>query len=143
MRPASPKFNKSDSGMLPSQGMGDVAELNLKTMLILSYLDTTALLVKSGREGFDDSTISSCIVGTISLINLIYPQLDKQSDIDVKNALSEIRRKLYIKIDDNYTSLNREERVKTVILCLKAQELVSIKFKIFGLKIERKISADL
>jgi len=143
MRPASPKFNKSDSNMLPSQGMGDVAELNLKTMLILSYLDTTALLVKSGRDGFDDSTISSGMIGTISLINLIYPQLDKQSDIDVKNALYEIRRKLYQKVDDNYTSLNREERVKTIILCLKAQELVSVKFKIFGLKIERKISADL
>jgi hypothetical protein len=83
------------------------------------------------------------MIGTISLINLIYPQLDKQSDIDVKNALYEIRRKLYVKVDNSYTALNREERVKTIILCLKAQELVSIKFKIFGLKIERKISADL
>lgn len=123
--------------------MGDVAELNLKTMLILSYLDTTALLVKSGKDGFDDSAISSCIIGAISLINLIYPQLDLQSDLDVKKALEKIREKLYRKVDDNYTSLNREDRVKTIILCLKAQELVAIKFKIFGLKIERKISANL
>ena len=143
MRPAKPNFQKSDSGVLPSQGLGDVAELNLKTMLILSYLDTTALLVKSGKEGFDDSTISASVVGTISLINLIYPQLDKTSDSEVKEKLAMIRSKLYNKVDDNYISLARDERVKTVILCLKAQELVSIKFKIFGLKIERKISAEL
>lgn len=143
MRPASPKFQKSDSGMLPSQGLGDVAELNLKTMLILSYLDSTALFVKSGREGFDDASISSAIIGTISLINLIYPQLDLQSDLDVKTQLGVIRTKLYKKIDDSYISLDRSERVKTIALCLKAQELVSVKFRIFGLKIERKISAEL
>lgn len=143
MRPANPKFNKSDGKMLPSQGMGDIAELNLKTMLILSYLDTTALLIKSGKEGFDDSSISSSIIGTISLINLIYPQLDKASDMEVKQEIEIIRTKLYKKVDDNYTALSREDRVKTIMLCLKAQELVSVKFKIFGLKIERKISADM
>lgn len=109
----------------------------------MSYLDTTALLIKSGIQGYDDSAISASIIGTISLINLIYPQLDKESDVNVKTNLAEIRVKLYKKVDDNYVALNREERVKTIILCLKAQELVSIKFKIFGLKIERKISAEL
>jgi hypothetical protein len=143
MRPASPKFIRSDSQLLPSQGVGDVAELNLKTMLIMSYLDTTALLIKSGIQGYDDSAISASIIGTISLINLIYPQLDKASDVAVKDSLGDIRIKLYKKVDDNYVALNREERVKTIILCLKAQELVAIKFKIFGLKIERKISAEL
>lgn len=143
MRPENPKFIRSDSDKLPSQGIGDVAELNLKTMLILSYLDTTSLLVKSGKEGFDDSTINSSIIGTISLINLIYPQLDKESDGDVQEQLSVIRKKLYNKVDDNYTSLSREDRVNTIILCLRAQELVSVKFKVFGLKIERKISAEL
>lgn len=143
MRPAKPNFNRSDSGMLPSQSLGDVADLNLKTMLILSYLDDTALLVKSGKEGFDDSSISSAIIGTISMINLIFPQLDLESDREVRESLANIRKKLYSKVDDNFTALNREERVNTIILCLKAQELVSIKFKIFGLKIERKISAEL
>jgi hypothetical protein len=125
------------------KGLGDVASLDLKTMLILSYLDNIALIVKVGKDDFSYGSVCASMLGTISLINLVYPQLDKDSDLTIKKALLEIKDKLERKLSDNRISLDREDKASIIRLCINAQELISIKFKAFGIKIERKISASL
>ncbi len=125
------------------KGLGDVASLDLKTMLILSYLDNIELIVKVGKDDFSYGSVCASMFGTISLINLVYPQLDKDSDLTIKKALLEIKDKLERKLSDNRISLDREDKASIIRLCINAQELISIKFKAFGIKIERKISASL
>lgn len=117
-------------------------DLDLKTMVLINYNYSIAMLIKTGNEGFDPDSINAGALAVTCLINIVAPQLDKTTDEKIKTELDILYTKIMNRISNNSSSLNnKQESMKTVVYCMRAMQLIAIKFKAFGMKIDRKVSA--
>ena len=117
-------------------------DLDLKTMVLINYNYSIAMIIKAGNEGFDLDSINASALAVVCLINIVVPQLDKSSDSDKRERLIELNRRLRNRITQNTTGLfNKQESMKTISYALEAMSIMAEKFKAFGMKIERKVSA--
>lgn len=122
--------------------LNKMPDLDLKTMVLINYNYSIAMLIKAGNEGFDSDSINASAIAVVSLVSIVVPQLDKTSDKEIRAELNDLSMKLTNRMINNSNGLSdKVVRMRTVGYCLRAMSLLAEKFKAFGMKIERKVSA--
>lgn len=107
----------SNSGKVSDEFMRGVKEFNYKSLVIVSYNSTKAVLIATAQHNFSKEMTAGCYIAVDSLANMILPYIpDVQATRELLNKI----KKLLAELKEYYTKIYvmaRDERAEYVRKC--------------------------